>query len=74
MCGRILAYQAGTTDAFRSSVSAGRTSIDSAYVDGVSVTHGQKDLDNTYGYLCQPFMIMDPNYNSASSCPCTNTR
>ena len=37
MCGRIQAYQVGSTDAFHASVSARRTSMDSAYVDGVSV-------------------------------------
>ena len=40
VCGRILDYQVESTDAFHSSVRAGRTSIDSGYVNGVSMTHG----------------------------------
>ena len=36
VCGRIIGYQVGSTDAFRGS----SRSINSVYVDGVSVTHG----------------------------------
>ena len=36
MCGRITAYQVGTTDDFRVPIN----DINSAYVDGVSLTHG----------------------------------
>ena len=39
VCGRVTAYQKGTTDAFYSHYSAG-THITSYYVDGVSITHG----------------------------------
>ena len=37
VCGRVRAYQVGTTNAFQGRLSA---SIDTAYVDGVSLTHG----------------------------------
>ena len=40
VCGRILAYQRGTPDAFDPFIRYGQTTIDSAYVDGVSLTHG----------------------------------
>ena len=40
VCGRILAYQRGTPDAFDPFIRFGQTTIDSAYVDGVSLTHG----------------------------------
>ena len=40
VCGRILAYQKGTPDAFNPFITSGQTTIDSAYVDGVSLTHG----------------------------------
>ena len=40
VCGRIKAYQWGGTLAFRNYHHGYRTTIDSAYVDGVSVTHG----------------------------------
>ena len=39
VCGMITAYQKGTTDAFYNHYSC-NSSISSAYVDGVSVTHG----------------------------------
>ena len=40
VCGRILGYQKGTTDAFWNALQHSRTSIDSAYLDGLSLTHG----------------------------------
>ena len=40
VCGRIKAYQWGATLAFYSYYHGYRTTIDGAYVDGVSVTHG----------------------------------
>ena len=40
VCGRILAYQRGTPDAFHPFITGGQTTVDSAYVDGVSLTHG----------------------------------
>ena len=40
VCGRIIAYQDKTTDAFRHYVRGNVTTIDGAYVDDVSLTHG----------------------------------
>ena len=40
VCGRVRAYQIGTTNAFTSQDRSSSASIDSAYVDGVSLTHG----------------------------------
>ena len=40
VCGRILGCQKGTTDTFANSVGASHTSIKSAYVDRLSLTHG----------------------------------
>ena len=39
VCGRIIAYQVGSTDAFFASIND-RENISSAYVEGVSLTHG----------------------------------
>ena len=39
VCGRIIGYQFGTPDAFHNFF-GGQTTIDSNYVDGVSLTHG----------------------------------
>ena len=40
VCGRITAYQVGSTNAFREYFQSQDTSIESAYVDGASLTHG----------------------------------
>ena len=37
VCGRVIGYQFGSTDAFHSRLS----NIDQAYVDGISITHGR---------------------------------
>ena len=40
VCGRITAYQVGSTNAFRKYYESNTTTINSNYVDGVSLTHG----------------------------------
>ena len=40
VCGRIIGYQYGATDAFRAYHRGEVTTIDGAYVEGVSLTHG----------------------------------
>ena len=41
VCGKVLAYQLGTTDAFGGfGLDSNSTTIDTPYVDGVSLTHG----------------------------------
>ena len=40
MYGRIIAYHRGSPDVFAHYHYYGQTTIDSAYVDGVSLTHG----------------------------------
>ena len=74
VCGRILAYQAGSTNAFYDSVSAGRTSIDFVYVDGVSVTHGPAGSRQHIWTFAASLYDDNPSYSSASNCPCSNTR
>ena len=57
VCGRVIGYQIGHTDGFRSS-----SSIDSAYVEGVSITHGfPRSHIWTYGADL---------YESFRGCPC----
>ena len=74
VCGRILGYQKGTTEAFYNSVSASYTSIESAYVDGVSVTHGPIGSRQHIWTFTTALYKDDPNYNPLWNCPCTNTR
>ena len=65
MCGRIIGYQIGSTDAFASG--PGR-SIDTSYVDGISVTHGSP---------CQHIWTFAAGIDEgttfpAATCPCVS--
>ena len=40
VCGKIIAYQNGTTNAFAPFVSGGNVNIEGPYVDGLSLTYG----------------------------------
>ena len=40
VCGKVIGYKKGTTDAFYNHYNSPNNSISSAYVDGVSITHG----------------------------------
>ena len=74
VCGRILAYQVGSPNAFHTSIRTGRTSIDSAYVDGVSVTHGPVGSRQHIWTFATALYHDDPSYLSDHTCLCTNTR
>ncbi len=73
VCGRILAYQRGSTDAFLN-VIEGYTSIDSAYVDGISVTHGPAGSRQHIWTFAAAVNEEDPSYSTESNCACTNTQ
>ena len=74
VCGRILAYQKGSTDAFENSLNRGKSSIDSAYVEGVSVTHGPVGSRQHIWAFAAARYGEDPTYETTHNCPCTNTR
>ena len=59
ICGRVIGYQFGHTDAFRSS-----KTIDEPYVDGVSITHG-----NPRSHIWT-FAADRGEINNAFHCPC----
>ena len=63
VCGRIIGYQLSTPDSFRDS----SRSIDSNYLDGVSVTHGspRQHIWSFAGGLDE-----DSSVDSDDSCPC----
>ena len=67
VCGKIKAYQVGSPDAFRSRPN--RHSIDSNYVDGISLTYGRprKHIWTFVGSLDEVGTVPFGN------CPCTNT-
>ena len=66
VCGKIIGYQYATTDAFLSH-STGRT-IDDLYVDGVSLTHGQRPRKHIWTFAA---VYTDERSYTSSSCPCT---
>ena len=65
VCGRIIGYQSGTPDAFAFT----RQSVDSYYMDGISVTHGsprQHHIRSFVGGLNEVTTL------PASTCPCVD--
>ena len=68
VCGRILAYQRGTPDAFQPFIAGGQTTIDSAYVDGVSLTHGPTG-SRQHIWTFAASLIEESNYQQVL-CPC----
>ena len=68
VCGRIIAYQLGSTDAFQS----GSESIDGAYVDGISVTYGSSPRNHIWTFAGGWSEISHPNSN-IYSCPCSDS-
>ncbi len=71
VCGRILAYQKGTPEAFLN-YHYHHHGIESAYVDGVSLTHGQNGSRQHIWTFSGALYEDDPNYITRLTCPCTN--
>ena len=63
VCGRVIGYQDGTPSAF---VVSGGTTIDSIYVDGISLTHGQSPQQHIW-----TFAGAHDELTSTFGCPCT---
>ncbi len=57
VCGRIIAYQSGSPDAFSPYF---RNTIDDVYVDGVSLTHGQSPRQHIWTFAGAHLMKLDP--------------
>ena len=68
VCGRILAYQRGSPDAFYPFIEGGQTTIDSAYVDGVSLTHGPAGSRQHIWTFAAA--LNEQNSNLRFLCPC----
>ena len=66
VCGRAIGYQIGGTDAFSSG--AERQTIDSYYVYGISVTHGQP-RNHIWTFASG---ISEGGYIQQYNCPCSN--
>ena len=70
VCGRIIGYQFGSPDSFYRYYSQ-QVSIDSYYVDGVSLTHGTNPRKHIWTFAAAT--DEESNYYSGQ-CPCVNTR
>ena len=64
VCGKITGYQDRTSDAFHRSR---QTTIDEAYVDGVSLTHGSSARKHIWTFAA----AYDESRSSTIVCPCT---
>ena len=69
ICGRIRAYQSGSPDAFWNYHTGRVTTIDGAYVDGVSVTHGSPQ--NHIWTFAAGYSEGNPTDDGV--CPCDST-
>ena len=67
VCGKINAYQVGSTDAFDTRQRHGNITIDSNYVDGVSLTHGSNPRRHIWTFVA----AHDDRYIYSETCQCT---
>ena len=70
VCGKIIGYQMKLTDAFLPYIYNVIT-IDSYYVDGISLTHGASPRKHIWTFAAA---VSEHNSHPLSVCPCTNTR
>ena len=70
VCGKIIGYQQGSPDAFYPFIHQGQT-IDSHYVDGISLTHGASPRKHIWTFVAA---LHEDNSQRDNVCPCTNTR
>ena len=71
VCGRAIGYQFGSTDAFRSNLfMVTPLTIDDAYVDGISITHGSP-RNHIWTYTAAS--STNTSICSTRTCPCAST-
>ena len=74
VCGRILAYQRGLAYAFNNAILWNSDTIDTAYLSGVSLTHGPAGTRKHIWSFVGANYEQNPNfYLTNLNCPCTNT-
>ena len=73
VCGRILAYQKGYAGAFFRVIKSYSTTIDTAYLSGLTLTHGLRGSRQHIWSFVGAYYEQDPNYRTDVTCPCTNT-
>ena len=67
VCGRVVGYQYGHTDAFSAYIGRPST-IDGTYVDGISLTHGQSPRQHIWTFAAA--LDEAESRGSRNSCPC----
>ncbi|XP_064402773.1 uncharacterized protein LOC135348482 [Halichondria panicea] len=70
VCGRAIGYRWGFNNAFVGYHTAGRNTIDVAYVDGLSVTHGQSPRTHIWTFASGRFNGTSGDGFSDLRCPC----
>ena len=65
VCGRIIAYQYGTPEAFHGYNNQNQRTLDDAYVDGISVTYGQNPRNHIWTFAAPK--------GSNHICPCISS-
>ena len=73
VCGRILAYQRGWVGAFYRAIFTNLSFIETAYLSGVSLTHGPTGSRQHIWSFVEAIYEQDPDYRTYWNCPCTNT-
>ena len=69
VCGRVIAYQYGTPDAFANSASQ---TIENNYVDGMSLTHGSPGSRQHIWTFAAGIVENNPSSHPSNSCPCAD--
>ena len=70
VCGRVTAYQIGTTNAFFAYGFDSTVTIDSYYVDGISITRGSSPRQHIWTFAA----ARDEISSDSHICPCTNSK
>ena len=70
VCGRVIGYQYSTPDAFLAYINGINITIDSVYVDGVSLTHGQSPRQHIWTFVSA--VDESQAHGTHNSCPCVD--
>ena len=69
VCGRVTGYQYYSPNAFAPYYNNRHITIDSTYIDGVSITHGHNPRKHIWSFSA----AIDEIHSNAYVCPCTKT-
>ena len=73
VCGRINAFQQGSTSAFDQHANGNKIGLDGPYVEGVSVTHGAAGSRQHIWSFATALYEASTSYNPVLVCACTDT-